>query len=109
MEGSATRLTLLTCGAAAALAAALGILLGAGIWVAGPRVRELGLRLIDVLVSYPSVIFALVVCSMLGLGPVPSIIGIGLATAPVFARLTTNLAASVATRDFVVTARLLGV
>lgn len=106
---AATRPTLLMTLAATAVAAVGGIALGAAIWVAGPRVRELGQRLIDVLISYPSVIFALIVAAVLGPGASTSVAAIGLATCPAFARLTTNLAASVAGRDFVSTARLLGV
>ncbi|WP_199545758.1 dipeptide/oligopeptide/nickel ABC transporter permease/ATP-binding protein [Streptomyces sp. N35] len=105
----ATRLTLLMCLATTAIAAVGGIGFGAAIWVAGPRVRALGQRVIDVLISYPSVIFALVMVAILGPGVGTSIVAIGLATCPAFARLTTNLAASIAGRDFVSTARLLGV
>lgn len=106
---AATRPTLVMTLAATAVAAVGGIGLGAVIWVAGPRTRELGQRLIDVMISYPSVIFALIVAAVLGPGSVTSVAAIGLATCPAFARLTTNLAASVAGRDFVATSRLLGV
>ncbi|WP_460368954.1 dipeptide/oligopeptide/nickel ABC transporter permease/ATP-binding protein, partial [Actinocorallia lasiicapitis] len=105
----ATRLTLLMCLATTAIAAVGGIGLGAAIWVAGPRVRAVGQRLIDIMISYPSVIFALVVVAVLGPGVATSVVAIGLATCPAFARLTTNLAASIAGRDFVSTSRLLGV
>ncbi|MFI7006397.1 dipeptide/oligopeptide/nickel ABC transporter permease/ATP-binding protein [Streptomyces sp. NPDC050145] len=105
----ATRLTLLMCLATTAIAAVGGIGFGAAIWVAGPRVRAFGQRLVDVLISYPSVIFALALVAILGPGAVTSVVAIGLATCPAFARLTTNLAASIAGRDFVSTARLLGV
>lgn len=105
----ATRLTLLMCAGSTAIAAVLGIGLGAVIWVAGPRVRRIGQRLIDVMVSYPSVIFALIVVAILGPGVATSVVAIGLGMAPAFARLTTNLAASTATKDFVSTSRLLGV
>ncbi|MFB9722586.1 dipeptide/oligopeptide/nickel ABC transporter permease/ATP-binding protein [Planobispora longispora] len=105
----ATRLTLLMTAAATAIAGVLGILIGTTVWVAGPRVRETGLRLIDVMVSYPAVILALVVAAILGAGPVAAVLAIGVAWSPAFARLTASLAASVAGRDFVATARLLGV
>ncbi|MGI5167126.1 dipeptide/oligopeptide/nickel ABC transporter permease/ATP-binding protein [Spirillospora sp. CA-253888] len=105
----ATRLTLVMTAAATAVAAVLGVLLGTAVWVAGRRVREVGLRLIDVMVSYPAVILALVVAAILGAGRVAAVVGIGIAWTPAFARLTANLAASVAGRDFVATARLLGV
>ncbi|MFC1415072.1 dipeptide/oligopeptide/nickel ABC transporter permease/ATP-binding protein [Streptacidiphilus cavernicola] len=105
----ATRITLLMSVAAAALASVAGIAIGAAIWVCGPRVREIGLRVIDVMISYPAVILALVVAAVLGPGAVTSVVAIGLATCPAFARLTANLVASVAARDFVWSARLLGV
>ncbi|MEB8340786.1 dipeptide/oligopeptide/nickel ABC transporter permease/ATP-binding protein [Streptomyces endophyticus] len=105
----ATRLTLVMTLAATALAALVGIVLGTAIWVSGPRVRELGLRLIDVLVSYPALILALVIAAVVGAGPTASVVAIGLGGCPSFARLTANMAASVAQRDFVTTARLMGV
>ncbi|MBC9713208.1 dipeptide/oligopeptide/nickel ABC transporter permease/ATP-binding protein [Streptomyces sp. TRM66268-LWL] len=105
----ATRLTLEMTLAATAIAAGAGILLGTGVWVSGRRVRELGLRLIDVLVSYPALILALVIATVVGTGPTASVLAIGLGGAPAFARLTANMAASVAQRDFVTQARLMGV
>lgn len=105
----ATQATLVTCALATIMAAAIGITLGAGIWVAGPRVRHAGLRLIDTMIAYPAVILALVICAILGPGQMSAVIGIGIATAPAFARLTANLTASIATRDFVTSSRLLGV
>ncbi len=105
----ATRLTLLMTAGATALGAGLGIFLGSVIWVAGARVREIGQRVIDVLVSYPAILIAIFVAAILAPSASTSVWAIGLAIAPAFARLTTNLAASVATRDFVSSARLLGV
>jgi oligopeptide/dipeptide ABC transporter ATP-binding protein len=105
----ATRLTLEMTLAATAIAAVTGILLGTGVWVSGRRVRELGLRLIDVMISYPALILALVIATVLGTGPTASVLAIGLGGAPAFARLTANMAASVAQRDFVAQARLMGV
>ncbi|KQX56948.1 MULTISPECIES: dipeptide/oligopeptide/nickel ABC transporter permease/ATP-binding protein [unclassified Streptomyces] len=105
----ATRLTLEMTLAATALAAVAGSLLGTVVWVSGRRVRELGLRLIDVMISYPALILALVIATVLGTGPTASLLAIGLGGAPAFARLTANMAASVAQRDFVTQARLMGV
>jgi peptide/nickel transport system permease protein len=105
----ATKLTMLMSFGAAAIASVAGIAIGSLIWISGPRVRETGLRIIDILISYPSVILALVVAAILGPAPLTAVLAIGLATAPAFARLTANLVQNVATRDFIVTARLLGV
>ncbi|WP_304455505.1 dipeptide/oligopeptide/nickel ABC transporter permease/ATP-binding protein [Nocardiopsis sp. YSL2] len=106
---TATRLTLETTTLATALAAGVGLLLGGTIWLSGPRVRTVGLRVIDVLVSYPSLILALLVAAVVGPGPTASVLAVGVAGSPVFARLTANLAGSVAARDYVTSARMLGV
>lgn len=105
----ATRLTLEMAVLATAIASVAGIVIGTAIWVAGPRVRAVGLRVIDVMVSYPPVILALAVAAVMGAGPDACVLAIGVAGSPQFARLTANLAASVAGRDFVATSRLLGV
>ncbi len=105
----ATRLTLEMSLAATAIASVAGILLGTVVWVSGRRVRELGLRLIDVMICYPALLLAMVIATVLGTGPAASILAIGLGGAPAFARLTANMAASVAQRDFVTQARLMGV
>lgn len=105
----ATRLTLEMSLAATAIASVAGILLGTVVWVSGRRVRELGLRLIDVMICYPALLLAMVIATVLGTGPAASILAIGLGGAPAFARLTANMAASVAQRDFVTQARMMGV
>ncbi|QBI56685.1 dipeptide/oligopeptide/nickel ABC transporter permease/ATP-binding protein [Streptomonospora litoralis] len=105
----ATRLTLETTLAATAIAACAGILLGSAIWLAGPRVRAVGMRVIDIMVSYPPLILALLVTAIMGAGPVATVAAVGVAGSPNFARLTANQAAAIAGRDFISTARLLGV
>ncbi|WP_194824026.1 dipeptide/oligopeptide/nickel ABC transporter permease/ATP-binding protein [Nocardia sp. XZ_19_231] len=105
----AARLTLVLTTVATALAAALGIAIGTAVWVSGPRVREIGLRIIDIMVTAPTLIMALVVATILGAGPTASVIAIVLGGSPSFARLTANLAGSIAGRDFVSAAKLLGV
>ncbi|MFE9785154.1 dipeptide/oligopeptide/nickel ABC transporter permease/ATP-binding protein [Nocardia salmonicida] len=105
----AARLTLVLTTVATALAAALGIAIGTAVWVSGPRVREIGLRIIDIMVTAPTLIMALVVATILGAGPTASVIAIVLGGSPSFARLTANLAGSVAGRDYVSAAQLLGV
>lgn len=105
----ATRLTLEMTALATVLAGLLGIGFGTAVWVSPPRIREFGLRFIDVAVTAPTLIMALVVSAILGAGVTASVIAIVLGGAPQFARLTANMTASVAQRDFVVTARLFGV
>ncbi|MEB4613365.1 dipeptide/oligopeptide/nickel ABC transporter permease/ATP-binding protein, partial [Leucobacter sp. M11] len=79
------------------------------IWLVGPRLRQVMLRLLETMVAYPTLIFALVIAAVLGPGTSSAVIAIGLAGIPGFARITANLAATVMRRDFVSTAQLLGV
>lgn len=105
----ATRLTLLMTSGTTVLAVAGGIVVGVGIWLARPRLRKIALRLLETAVAYPSLIFALVIAAILRPGVVSSVVAIGVAGIPSFARLTANLAAKISTIDYVTTARLLRV
>lgn len=105
----ATRLTLIMTFCATAIGVVFGIIIGTGLWLAPRSVREVGLRVIDVLVMFPGLLLALVLASILGQGVWPAVLAIGFATVPAFARLTANLASRLASQDFVQTARLLGV
>ncbi|BCW70881.1 peptide ABC transporter ATP-binding protein [Arthrobacter sp. NicSoilB8] len=105
----ATRLTLLMTAGAAAITAVSGILIGLAIWLSGRRVREAALRVLETAVAYPSLIFALVIAAVLEPGVSSAVVAIGIAGIPGFVRITANLASSVSSSDYVVTARLLGV
>ncbi|GAB2873783.1 dipeptide/oligopeptide/nickel ABC transporter permease/ATP-binding protein [Streptomyces mayteni] len=105
----ATRLTLLMTIGATALSVVGGLVIGTAVWLAPRRPRTLGLRAIDALVAFPTLLLALVVAAILEPGTRSAIVAIGLAGIPYFARLTANLAAQISRRDFVGTARLMGV
>ncbi|WP_102194712.1 dipeptide/oligopeptide/nickel ABC transporter permease/ATP-binding protein [Microbacterium aurantiacum] len=105
----ATRLTLVMASAATAIAVVAGVLIGALIWLAPKWLRDSVLRIIDSTVAFPSIILALVIAAILGPATSSAIIAIGIAGIPGFARITSNMTASVAHKDFVGTARLLGV
>ncbi|MFI8890457.1 ATP-binding cassette domain-containing protein [Streptomyces paradoxus] len=105
----ATRLTLLMAAAATAASFVVGVAIGALVHLAPGWLRETCLRLIDSAVAFPSLVLALVIAAVLGPGTVSAIVAIAVAGVPGFARLTANLAATVADKDYVLTARLLGV
>ncbi|MFF7841812.1 ATP-binding cassette domain-containing protein [Streptomyces ossamyceticus] len=105
----ATRLTLLMAAAATAASFVVGIAIGALVHLAPRWLRETCLRLIDSAVAFPSLVLALVIAAVLGPGTGSAIVAIAVAGVPGFARLTANLAATVADKDYVLTARLLGV
>ncbi|MFC4463835.1 dipeptide/oligopeptide/nickel ABC transporter permease/ATP-binding protein [Streptomyces xiangluensis] len=105
----ATRLTLLMAAAATAASFVVGVAIGALVHLAPGWLRETCLRLIDSAVAFPSLVLALVIAAVLGPGMGSAIVAIAVAGVPGFARLTANLAATVADKDYVLTARLLGV
>lgn len=105
----ATRLTMIMTVLATAMSIVGGALIGTAVWLMPRRPRELCLRVIEVSVSYPSLIIALILASILGRSVVAAVVAIGVAGIPSFARLTANLASTVSRMDYVSTARLLGV
>lgn len=105
----ATRLTLVMSAIATAISVVFGVLVGGTAWLLPPRVREVLLRFIDACVAFPSLVLGLIIAAILGPGTVSAVIAIGVAGIPSFARIAANLTGSVVHRDYVVTARLLGV
>jgi ABC-type dipeptide/oligopeptide/nickel transport system ATPase component/ABC-type dipeptide/oligopeptide/nickel transport system permease subunit len=105
----ATQSTVLMAFAATALSSIVGIAFGIGVWLAPRRIRELGLRLIEFAVSYPTMLVAIIVAAILGQGVVQVVVAIAVANIAGFARLTANLAAKISTSEYVTTARLMGV
>jgi ABC-type dipeptide/oligopeptide/nickel transport system ATPase component/ABC-type dipeptide/oligopeptide/nickel transport system permease subunit len=105
----ATRLTLIMAMIATAMGVGAGIFLGALLWIAPRRVREIGLRVLETIVAYPGLLITIVIVSILGAGTNAIVIGIGVAGIHGYARLTANLVAGIVHRDYVVTAQLLGV
>lgn len=106
---AATRLTLLVTLSATAISIGGGVIAGVGVWLLSPRPRQAALRLIKTGAAYPSLIFALVIASILGSSASSAVIAIGFVGIPAFARLMSNLTAGISTREYVATARFLGV
>lgn len=95
--------------AATAIGLGLGLLLGFGA-VLGPRWLDGALsRVIEVLFALPSLVLALLLVSVLGAGVGPSVLAVGLATAPGYARILRARARSVVHSPYVTAARLEGV
>ncbi|MCK6211058.1 ABC transporter permease [Georgenia sp. EYE_87] len=94
--------------AATAIGLALGVILGFGAAV-GPRWLD-GLlsRVIEVLFAMPSLVLALLLVAVLGAGVGPSVVAVGLATAPGYARILRARAQAVVQSPYVRAARLEG-
>ena len=74
----------------------------------GRRLGRLITSAINLAVAFPTLLLAIFVASIVGLGAHGAVIGIAAAVAPYFARLSQTLAASVAGADYIAAARILG-
>jgi peptide/nickel transport system permease protein len=87
----------------------VGVLLGAaGGWLGGWP-DEAAMRVTDAIYGFPAVLSALLVTAAFGAGVLISMIAVGVAYVPVFARLTRANILSLREQDFVTAARALGV
>ncbi|MEU9794574.1 dipeptide/oligopeptide/nickel ABC transporter permease/ATP-binding protein [Streptomyces sparsogenes] len=106
---SATRLSVVTAILATLIGVSVGVALGLLPTVAPRWMARAVNGVLGVTLAFPALLLAIVVSIVLGVGPVSMTVAIGLAMAPAFARLTQTLGSSVAGRDFVAAARILGV
>ena len=74
-----------------------------------PRLRRILAAVIATAIAFPGLLLALFVNTIIGIGAIGAVLGIGIATIPGFARLAQTLSASVAGLDYVAAARILGV
>ncbi len=104
-----TRLTLVLGLSAAAISMVLGFALGTTIAALVPRARGFGRRAIEVFMSFPPILLALFLVTIIGTGATGAAIAIGIGAAPAFARLSENCATSVSSKEFVASAKSTGV
>jgi peptide/nickel transport system permease protein len=94
--------------AAVFLAVVLGTIVGSFAGFVGGLLDEAIMRITDLMLSFPTVILALVITAALGAGIKNAIIAIMVAWWPSYARLVRGLVLSVKEREYVVVARALG-
>ncbi len=105
----ATRLSVTLALLAAGLGAIIGIPLGAVPTLVGGRIGRSVSGFINLSVAFPTLLVAIFVAAVVGVGARGAVAGIGIALAPYFARLSQTLSASVAGSDYLAAARMLGV
>jgi peptide/nickel transport system permease protein len=94
---------------AVATAFAIGVPLGGLTGIGALWLRDGAARLIHILLSFPSMLAALVIVTMLGPGGTNAAVALGLAMAPGFARVTQTLTVAVAGSDYMAAAKVLGI
>ncbi len=103
------RLSLLTGVGAVCIAVSLGMVFGlaSGLW--GGWVDLLLMRLVDMMMAFPSILLALVVVAVLGQGMLNVMVAVGVSLIPSFIRLVRGDVLSVKENAYVEAARALGV
>ena len=102
------RTTLMVGAVAVGFGAALGAVIGGAAAWAGRWMDEGLMRLMDAVGAFPPVLSALLLASVMGPGAVSGTLAIGIASVPVFARLTRANMLALRQADFVEAARALG-
>ena len=103
-----TRTTIIIAAASTALAAVLGTAIGLTSAYFGGRVDRVLMRLNDVLIAFPTLVFAMFVIGVLGPGIVNGILVIALLFASSIARVVRSSALGVVILDYVDAARIRG-
>jgi peptide/nickel transport system permease protein len=99
----------LTIGAATILLAGIpGVLVGVLGATAPPRIAELVMRALDVLMSFPALLLAVAVGAALGTGGRSIVIALSVVYFPRIARMTRGIALSVMAQEYVTASRALG-
>jgi len=102
------RTSLLTAGGAVIIAAMIGIPIGlVGGFFGGWRDAVL-MRMVDVLLALPSILFAMALIAVLGRSQAAALIAVGITGVPSFARITRAQVLSLRKRDFVTAVEALG-
>lgn len=94
---------------ATAAGVVLGIVLGCLPAVTGLRFGRAVTALVNTAVAFPALLLTIFLSVIFGLGTVGATIAVSIAIAPTYARLASTLSASIAGRDFIAAAKVLGV
>jgi ABC-type dipeptide/oligopeptide/nickel transport system permease subunit len=86
----------------------IGSMLGAVAGYAGGRTDNVIMRAMDVVLSFPSLLLAIVIVTVLGPGLLNAQIAIGVVAIPIYARVMRASVLSIRERDFVTASRALG-
>ena len=103
------RITIPTAFAVIVVAGVVGTLVGAVAGFAGGRVDETLMRLVDVVLAFPSILLAMAITAALGPGLRHAMLAIVLVSWPEFSRLMRGQVLTVKSNEYVLAARALGV
>ncbi len=102
------RLSLIIGFTAASIAAVLGVLMGVSAGYFRGVTDGVTMRIMDILLAFPSTLMAIVIVAVLGPSTINMILAVGIASSPGYARLVRSLALSLRHQEYVVAAQLTG-
>jgi ABC-type dipeptide/oligopeptide/nickel transport system permease subunit len=103
------RISLLAGAASVALAVVVGTTIGLVAGFFGGRLDNVLMRCMDVLLSFPSLLLAILIVTVLGRGLINSVLAIAIVSVPAYARVVRGQVLSVREQDFITADRALGV
>ena len=103
-----TRISLVVGFVSVSVAILVGAVLGAIAGFTSGRTDNIIMRVMDVLLVFPSLILAIAIVTLLGKGLQNAMLAIGIVAIPVFARITRASVLTVREQDFVTASRALG-
>jgi peptide/nickel transport system permease protein len=90
------------------LAIIVGVILGALSGYFGGAVDNIIMRLMDIMLAFPSILLALVIVAVIGPGLLNAMIAVGIVSIPTYARITRASVISERSREYVQASRALG-
>ena len=102
------RTSLLTAAGAVTIAACVGVPIGLVAGFFGGWRDAILMRMVDVLLSLPGILFAMVLIAVLGRSQIAALVAVGITGIPSFARITRAQVLSLRKRDFVTAVEALG-
>ncbi|MGI8552233.1 MAG: ABC transporter permease [Dehalococcoidia bacterium] len=104
----AGRISLMVGIGSALLGGAIGTLMGLVAGYRGGKTENLIMRLVDILLAFPSLLMGLTVLAVLGPGLIKMIVAIGIVVSPAFARVVHGASLATKRLEFVEAARAIG-
>ena len=102
------RTSLLTAAGAVIIAAAIGVPIGLVAGYFGGWRDAILMRIVDVLLALPGILFAMALIAVLGRSQLAALVAVGITGIPSFARITRAQVLSLRQRDFVIAVEALG-
>ena len=86
----------------------LGVILGAIAGYAGRMADNIIMRVMDIMLAFPSILLALVVVTVIGPGLYNAMLAVGIVSIPIYARIARSSVLSESTREYVLASKALG-